>query len=181
MEKAGKKAKFATKWRISPLRPLQRRICRTKVGTRTRQRRNQLHFKIRLGPGFLPLFRPLFRPLFCHPNHTAYYHRAIACTNNSHTKTKAMAPTTHHGSRRRPPTEPFQQHPGHEITPTGSQSPLLQMSIIGFFFSCLFSVGAPPTLLAAIRSELPTTVDDIMIMGVDWRSTWESAAETTPR
>jgi len=50
------------------------------------------------------------------------------------------------------------------------------------FFSCLFSVGAPPTLLAAIGSELPTTVDDIMIMGVDWRSTWEqSAAETTPR
>jgi len=69
---------------------------------------------------------------------------------------------------------PFQQHPGHEITPTGSQSPIL-------FFSCLFSVGAPPTLLAAIRSELPTTVDNIMIMGVDWRSTWESAAETTPR
>jgi len=116
--------------KATPLRPLQRRICRTKVGTRTRQRRNQLHFKIRLGPGFLPLFRPLF----CHPNHTAY-HRAIACTNNSHTKTKAMAPTTHHGSRRRrPPTEPFQQHPGHEITPTGSQSPILQMSIIGFFF-----------------------------------------------
>jgi len=48
------------------------------------------------------------------------------------------------------PTEPFQQHPGHDNAPTDSYSPLLPMVVDSVFNSCWFSVGGPPTLLAVL-------------------------------
>jgi len=55
-----------------------------------------------------------------------------------------------HGGRRHPHIMIiFPSIYGHEITPVDRESPLLHIIIAVYLLSSWFSVGAPPTLLAA--------------------------------
>jgi len=124
-------------------------------------------------PTFVPSFAPSFgtRPPLQPYNYNIRYHHH-----------PPLPPTTHHHHGRRRvtllSTELFQQHPGREITPTGSQSPLLHMATVELFFHQLV-LRRRSSYAASCHWKMPTAIDDMM--GVEWQSKWEYAAEITPR
>jgi len=76
-------------------------------------------------------------------------------------------------ARRHPPT-----YGALPTTPTGSQSPLLHMATVELFFHQLV-LRRRSSYAASCHWKMPTAIDDMM--GVEWQSKWEYAAEITPR